>query len=53
MSTSTVEPHQLVEAAAQAFSAASGIDTCVNAPPPIRTTMALSILLVRHHSPAE
>ncbi|MBN3788808.1 type IV toxin-antitoxin system AbiEi family antitoxin [Burkholderia sp. Ac-20353] len=34
MNTSTVEPHPLVEAAAQAFSAASGIDTCVSAPPP-------------------
>ncbi|WP_063890092.1 type IV toxin-antitoxin system AbiEi family antitoxin [Burkholderia ubonensis] len=34
MTASTVEPHPLVEAAAQAFSTASGIDTCVKAPPP-------------------
>jgi hypothetical protein len=34
MTRSTVGPHPLVEAAARAFSAVSGIDTRVNAPPP-------------------
>ncbi|WP_322045096.1 type IV toxin-antitoxin system AbiEi family antitoxin [Paraburkholderia sp. J67] len=34
MSPSPVEPHPLIEAAAQAFSAVAGIETRVSAPPP-------------------